>query len=922
MTFQRQPSGRWHAEVPGARWFRADLHVHTVDDHPGGRAKVPAALSGMNPAAPDFLSKYARVFLQAAVAANVQIVALTPHAVKCGVGPETSAVWAIVDCWNNDSDDDGTPFREKVYAVFPGFEPCFNVGSEGLHLLFLFDPEIGRERYLEAFTLVMGGKAPWSGNQLAMSSLHAHDAFERIGEQQRANGATWDYIVLAPHIDSKKGLFKTQKSQVLQLFEHHALAALEMSDNKLPSEIIEDKGAWFEDGLHKYRHTLYHASDAYKIAAGDDPAEFELGHRVTWLKLAQPRIEALRQAFLAADSRVAIAYERDADKKLVERTDAPTPVPTERPWLRGVSVEGGASFFGGIDGGEPIRTHIPFNPGLTCLIGGSMTGKSTLLDGLRLHVGSELPADNDLRTVVQRRGEGLLRGGPSIELETPARPMGERLERWPAVFYTQNELQSLMRADGATGLVRGLTGAQRTLVDRLEGELAQQDDELGRLAERIRVLSDERDQAAQKATEADDASKALKAFEDAGMQELQSVTRLASILGGARANAQATLKRISDLRQQVDSSVLRPEVEAEIAGLLGDTGTSESVAVLHGKVVDAVNGLGDAAEAWQSALRGRADGLRNAENAIRLDMERKLAAAGLSAEEFANFKQLARRAELRDSYRQAFDTASARLEEARETFERRREDRAVFTEAVRQSFDSAISAVAKRFDGRIRIRRIPHARADGLESFLKGLGQKGITQWWNGLGEDKRPSPDELADAIESDTLRTLGASDTVAARFSETVGELKRYALRAIRSEDRYVFEQRLENGEYRPAEDLSGGRRVSLLLTLLLEMEDDRPLVIDQPEDELDNRVLWDTVLPALRRLKGRRQIILVTHNANIVVNGDADLVVQLEAEADRGRVAAFGAIEDPTVRHAIVETVDGGRDAFELRKIKYGF
>jgi DNA repair ATPase RecN len=75
-------------------------------------------------------------------------------------------------------------------------------------------------------------------------------------------------------------------------------------------------------------------------------------------------------------------------------------------------------------------------------------------------------------------------------------------------------------------------------------------------------------------------------------------------------------------------------------------------------------------------------------------------------------------------------------------------------------------------------------------------------------------------------------------------------------------------------------------------------------------------------LRRLKGRRQVIVATHNANVVVNGDADLVVQLEADAEHGRVAVSGAIEDSEVRRAIIETVDGGEKAFELRQAKYGF
>ena len=80
--------------------------------------------------------------------------------------------------------------------------------------------------------------------------------------------------------------------------------------------------------------------------------------------------------------------------------------------------------------------------------------------------------------------------------------------------------------------------------------------------------------------------------------------------------------------------------------------------------------------------------------------------------------------------------------------------------------------------------------------------------------------------------------------------------------------------------------------------------------------------TVLPALKRLKGRRQVIVATHNANVVVNGDADMVIQLEATANRGHVARAGAIEDPAVRDAIIRTVDGGEEAFRLRRRKYGY
>ena len=177
MAFTRSDASGWHREVPGARWFKADLHIHTIDDHPGGRAKLPAGVNG--PAdAPDTIAAYARGFLQSAVARQVRVLGITPHTVLVGETAETSAVWRIVEEWNGGSDDDGVPFREKIYAVFPGFEPSLKQGKSGLHLLFLFDPEIGRECYIRAFNLVMGSTpSPWCGNQFQLSSRSADEAF-------------------------------------------------------------------------------------------------------------------------------------------------------------------------------------------------------------------------------------------------------------------------------------------------------------------------------------------------------------------------------------------------------------------------------------------------------------------------------------------------------------------------------------------------------------------------------------------------------------------------------------------------------------------------------------------------------------------------------------------------------------------------
>ena len=92
MTFTRQTANNWAKEVPGARWLKADLHIHTIDDLPGGRAKMPSGISGSIESA-ETISVYARRFLKSAAARGVQVLGVTPHSPRVGTAEETSAVW-------------------------------------------------------------------------------------------------------------------------------------------------------------------------------------------------------------------------------------------------------------------------------------------------------------------------------------------------------------------------------------------------------------------------------------------------------------------------------------------------------------------------------------------------------------------------------------------------------------------------------------------------------------------------------------------------------------------------------------------------------------------------------------------------------------------------------------------------------------
>lgn len=118
-----------------------------------------------------------------------------------------------------------------------------------------------------------------------------------------------------------------------------------------------------------------------------------------------------------------------------------------------------------------------------------------------------------------------------------------------------------------------------------------------------------------------------------------------------------------------------------------------------------------------------------------------------------------------------------------------------------------------------------------------------------------------------------------------------------------------------------LSLGQQQSVLLALIISSEATRPLIIDQPEDNLDGEFIYATLVPVLRRAKERRQVIIVTHNPNVAVLGDAEQVIVMKAWSDHGEIAARGSIDNPATRDAACAILEGAREAFLRRAKVYG-
>jgi energy-coupling factor transporter ATP-binding protein EcfA2 len=125
------------------------------------------------------------------------------------------------------------------------------------------------------------------------------------------------------------------------------------------------------------------------------------------------------------------------------------------------------------------------------------------------------------------------------------------------------------------------------------------------------------------------------------------------------------------------------------------------------------------------------------------------------------------------------------------------------------------------------------------------------------------------------------------------------------------------------KPLDQLSPGERGNLLLVFYLLIDKrDCPLMIDQPEENLDNQTVASMLVPAIRDAKQRRQIILVTHNPNLAVVCDAEQVIHAAIDKTRGSQVVYtsGAIENPIITQLIVDVLEGTKPAFDLRDATY--
>ncbi|HEY6770379.1 MAG TPA: AAA family ATPase [Candidatus Sulfotelmatobacter sp.] len=187
--------------------------------------------------------------------------------------------------------------------------------------------------------------------------------------------------------------------------------------------------------------------------------------------------------------------------------------------------------------------------------------------------------------------------------------------------------------------------------------------------------------------------------------------------------------------------------------------------------------------------------------------------------------------------------------------------------------------------------------------------------------------PERAADAHQQGR-RSLSA-DVVGARSATHSGTVEKlcfwntlFELQALAKQPKPVITVKTKSTPSKdiPVLQLSDGQRHTILPTIAMLAESNVPLIIDQPEDDLDNAFIFSSIVTTLRAIKERRQVILVTHNANITVLGDSELILPMFRENDCGKAKDRGSIDASATKQCVMDILEGGQDAFERRKEIY--
>jgi DNA repair exonuclease SbcCD ATPase subunit len=612
-----------------------------------------------------------------------------------------------------------------------------------------------------------------------------------------------------------------------------------------------------------------------------------------------------------------------------------------------------------ISGGFLPGLSVSIPQGLTCIIGARGSGKSTLAEAVRFALCGISAAPKQCADLIQAN----LAGGALVTITALAEgsntyTIKRGLKQNPVLLTSDGRAINTVDLDRGTFLPLDayssleiesiadevLGDKRRNLLDELRSE--QMRTIHLSLAESTRALE----------TNADRIRTAQRTIEDLTEQieELGDVRARLSALTPSDRESSADFVRLSRQQQLNQREIAKLDSADRDLRTLGQTLEQlrrEAQSVFAARLAEEQSANADTLRRYDDLLAaslGPVDKHLSAINARIRDAQDKLAQARQAiteihtghAGELARLNAVNQAASEQARVRASLEQQAAKLEaleqqraelnaESKLLFERRKSlkaDHILMRDQISTMRDEVASELQHESGERVRIRVMRNADHLAYQQMLvDGLKGARVRNQNEILATLMQLRPEQLAQLIQSndlDSFEELTHFGTERSRkildsFRENVDPL---ALEITAIEDRIGIELNVATAggpHFKDASDLSRGQKCTALLPILLARRDN-PLIIDQPEDNLDNHFIFETVVNAVKRMKKRRQMIFITHNANIPVLAEAELVLVMNSDGRVGAVEKFGTVDE--CREQIIDLLEGGREAFDLRSKRY--
>ena len=896
----------------GAKWWKFDFHTHTPasDDYGKGNQEQ---LKKITP----------KEWLLNFMKAEIDCVAITDH---------NSGDWidSLKSAYLEKKEANEANFRE-IY-LFPGVEISVN---GGIHILAIFDVNANRDKINDILTLT--GYDGTKGKSDSVTSKTVEEVIKIILDKGG--------IAIPAHIDQTSGLFEKLSGVSLnKVLDNSNMSAFEVVD--LNSPLLSKLGA--------RNFSMVLSSDSHH-PSGTANQSYP-GKSFTWVKMGTPSLDGLKLALMDGDLSI-------------KRSDTIVDNPNEHSvnYIKSIAFQKSKYI------GRKNDEHVLLNPWMNSFIGGRGTGKSSIVEFVRLIMRRQEEIPESLLTEFTKYSEvpesrsqiGLLTIDSKFSLvyvkektqykinweysDSGLNPIeswdgkewikeeGNIKERFPISIYSQKQVYSF--ADNPKYLLEMISKQKEIRYREWELQKEELENKFYSYKNKLRELKLTLDKELEWKGELSDISKKIALLEEKGFKDILAEFQKRQRQSGYISSWESNISDIPEKIVNISEDIIPISISNEMF-TLGDDADDELISLIQ-KVNADIERIKSVFTEQAQSLLNTLEKWKEEKNKsiwtrkfIESDERYKEALKDLSAnsnnaqDEFGKLFQVKQDLESKVQKIESTKKECIRLEKDIDAILKELLDHRKLLSQKRQEFLDKVFQSNKS----VKIKIIPFGNKQAVEARLREiLNMENGFESIIGHSESEEGLVFNLySNGIDEQNISNLknNIKGLLEGRDFEATGRYNQFKDRIVKlpqqnfdqldlffPEDSLDIEYKSPNGKYQPIDQGSPGQKTAALLSFVLSYGND-PIILDQPEDDLDNRLIYELIVKQLKESKSKRQIIVVTHNANIVVNGDSELVYCLESKNGQTNMENKGCLQDKKIREEICSILEGGKDAFQMR------